>query len=58
MFSKFCELKSLAEEDTRNKVKALMSDNGGGYVSNEFKNFSSSERIPPSLKILNWLFGK
>ena len=43
MFSKFCELKSLVEKDTWNKVKALMSDNGGEYISNEFKKFFSKE---------------
>ena len=53
MFSKFCELKSLAEEDTGKKVKAFRSDNGGEYVSNELKNFFSSEGILPLLEILN-----
>lgn len=37
--SKFCEFIALFEKDTRRKVKALRSDNGGEYVSNEFRNF-------------------
>ena len=42
-FSKFCEFKALVEKDTRKKVKALRSDNGGEYISNEFKNFYAKE---------------
>jgi len=36
MFSKFCEFIELAKKDTGRKVKALRSDNGREYVSNEF----------------------
>ena len=35
-FSKFCEFKALVEKDTNKKVKTLVSDNGGEYMSNEF----------------------
>ena len=45
MFSKFLEFKALVEIYKRKHVKALMSDNGGEYISNEFKKFYSKERI-------------
>ena len=38
-FSKFCEFKALVEKDTGKKVKSIRNDNGGEYISNEFKNF-------------------
>ena len=44
-FSKFCELKALVEKDTWKHVKALRSDNGGEYISNEFNNFYNKEGI-------------
>ena len=46
---KFLELKALVEKDTRKHVKALMSDNGGEYISNEFKKFCSKEGIQREL---------
>ena len=49
MFSKFCEFKSLVDKDTSRKFKALGSDNGGEYVSNEFKNFCAFEGIQQEL---------
>ena len=33
------------EKDSRKQVKALRSDNGGEYISNEFKDFCSKEEI-------------
>ena len=36
-FSKCCELKTLVEKESGKQVKALWSDNGGEYISNEFK---------------------
>ena len=42
-FSKFLEFKALVEKDSGKQVKALRSDNGGEYISNEFKNFCSKE---------------
>ena len=44
-FSKFCEFKALVEKDLGKQVKALWSDNGGEYISNEFKDFCSKEGI-------------
>lgn len=38
-FSKFVEFKALVEKETDKKVKALRSENGGEYVSNDFKEF-------------------
>jgi hypothetical protein len=45
IFSKFCEFKTLVEKELGKKVNALRSDNGGEYISNEFKDFCSKERI-------------
>lgn len=36
-FSKFVKLKALVDKEIGEKVKALMSNNGGEYESNEFK---------------------
>jgi transposase InsO family protein len=48
-FSKFCEFKALVDKESRKKVKALRSDNGGEYISNEFKDFCSREGIQREL---------
>eukprot|EP00253_Pinus_taeda_P008740 PITA_08740 len=48
-FTKFFEFKALVEKELGNKVKALRSDNGGEYVSNEFKNFCAVEGIKQEL---------
>ena len=45
MFSKFCEFKALVEKESGKQVKALWSDNGGEYISGEFKDFCSKEGI-------------
>jgi transposase InsO family protein len=42
---KFCDFKSLVEKESGKQVKALRSDNGGEYVSNEFKDFCGKEGI-------------
>jgi IS30 family transposase len=44
-FSKFCEFKALVEKYSGKKVKALRSNNGGEYISNEFKDLCSREGI-------------
>ena len=44
-FSKFCEFKALVEKDSKKKIKALRIDNGGEYVSQEFKDFCAVEGI-------------
>ena len=44
-FSKFLEFKALVEKDTGKHVKDLRSNNGGEYISNEFKNFCRKEGI-------------
>jgi len=44
-FSKFCEFKALLEKESGKQVKALKSDNGGEYISGEFKYFCSTEGI-------------
>ena len=43
--SKFCKFKALVEKELGKKVKALWSDNGGEYISGEFKDFCSKEGI-------------
>ena len=45
ILSKFHEFKALVEKDMGKKMKALRSDNGGEYISNEFNNFRSKEGI-------------
>eukprot|EP00253_Pinus_taeda_P024974 PITA_24974 len=44
-FSKFCEFKALVEKESGKKIRALRSDNGGEYVSQEFKDFCAAEGI-------------
>ena len=44
-FSKFFEFKELVKKDTGKKVKALRSENGGEYISNEFKKLCALEGI-------------
>eukprot|EP00253_Pinus_taeda_P014171 PITA_14171 len=48
-FSRFCEFKALVEKESRKKIKALRSDNGGEYVSQEFKDFCAVEGIKREL---------
>ena len=48
-FTKFCEFKALVEKESRKKIKALRSDNGGEYVSQEFKDFCVVEGIKREL---------
>eukprot|EP00253_Pinus_taeda_P008378 PITA_08378 len=48
-FTKFCEFKALVEKEMGKKIKALWSDNGVEYVSNEFKNFCAAEGIKREL---------
>ena len=43
--SKLLDFKALVEKVSGKQVKALRSDNGGEYISNEFKNFCSKEGI-------------
>ena len=45
MFSKFGEFKAFVEKDMGKHMKALRSENGGEYISNEFKNLCSKEGI-------------
>jgi len=44
-FSKFCEFKALVEKESGKKIKALRSDIGGEFVSQEFKDFCATEGI-------------
>ena len=48
-FSMFLEFKEIVEKESRKQVKALRSDNGGEYISNEFKKFCSKEGIQREL---------
>eukprot|EP00253_Pinus_taeda_P027346 PITA_27346 len=44
-FLRFCEFKALVEKEFGKKIKALRSDNGGEYVSQQFKDFCATEGI-------------
>lgn len=44
-YSKFCEFKALVKKELGKKVKALRSDNGGEFISGDFKDFCSAEGI-------------
>jgi len=44
-YSKFCEFKALVEKELGKKVKDLRSDNGGEYISDEFKDFYEAKGI-------------
>ena len=44
-FSNLCEFKALVEKESRKQVKARQSNNGGEYISNEFKELCSKEGI-------------
>jgi len=46
---KFCEFKALEEKESRKKIKDLCSDNGGEYVSQQFKDFCTAEGIKREL---------
>ena len=48
-FAKFCEFKALVEKESGKKVIALRSDNGGEFISSEFKEFYSTEGIQREL---------
>jgi len=48
-FTKFCEFKALVEKESGKKIKALRSNNGGEYVSQEFKDFCAAEGIKREL---------
>jgi len=44
-FLRFFEFKSLVEKESGKKVKALHRNNGGEYVSQQFKDFCTVEGI-------------
>jgi len=48
-FTKFFEFKALVEKELGKKIKALRSNNGGEYVSQEFKDFYVAEGIKQEL---------
>ena len=48
-FLRFCEFKALAGKESGKKIKALCSDNGGEYVSQQFKDFYATEGIKQEL---------
>ena len=41
-YSKFCEFKTLVEKESGKQVKALRRENGGEFISGEFKEFCSA----------------
>eukprot|EP00253_Pinus_taeda_P019853 PITA_19853 len=48
-FTKFYEFKALVEKELGKKIEALRSDNGGEYISQEFKDFCAVEGIKREL---------
>ena len=51
VFRKFQEWKALVEKSTGRKLKVLRSDNGGEYLSTEFKNYLKAEGIRHELTV-------
>jgi len=48
-FLRFFEFKGFAKKESGKKIKALHSNNGGEYVSQQFKDFYSTEGIKREL---------
>ena len=48
-YSKFCEFKASIVKESGKQVKALRSNNGGKYISKEFKSFYRKEGIRKEL---------
>eukprot|EP00253_Pinus_taeda_P022759 PITA_22759 len=48
-FTNFCQFKALVKKESRKKIKALRSDNGGESVSQEFKDFYVVEGVKREL---------
>ena len=48
---RFCEFKALTEKESGKKIKALHSDNGGQYVSQQFKDFCAAKGIKRELTV-------
>ena len=51
MFEKFLEWKALVENSSGHKLKTLLTDNGGKYMSNEMKRFLKKERVSHKLTV-------
>ena len=45
VFSKFKEFKALIENHTEKKIKIFLSDNGGEFTSNEFKELCKDQGL-------------
>ena len=44
-YSNFCDFKALVEKESGKQVKAIRSENGGEFISSEFKDFCSTKGI-------------
>ena len=51
LFGKFQELKTLEENQSSNKIRALRSDNGGEYTSGEFDEFFRKAGVKRELTV-------
>ena len=48
-FLRFCDFKALVEKESAKKIRALQRNNGGEYVSQQFKDFCTTEGIKREL---------
>ena len=53
MFEKFKEFEALTTNECRQRIEAIQTDNGGEYLSGEFKTYLKSKGICHELTVLH-----